>query len=44
MKNLIKALAFGLVTLVSLSALASSGGANLDHANNDLTDKRPNSK
>jgi len=39
MKNLIKALAFGLVTMVSMSALASSGGANLDHANNDLTDK-----
>jgi len=39
MKNLIKALAFGLVTLVSMSALAASGGANLDHANNDLTDK-----
>lgn len=39
MKNLIKALAFSLVTLVSMSALASSGGANLDHANNDLTDK-----
>ncbi len=39
MKNLIKAIAFGLVTLVSMSALASSGGANLDHANNDLTDK-----
>ena len=39
MKNLIKAIAFGLVTLVSVSALASSGGANLDHANNDLTDK-----
>ncbi len=39
MKNLIKAFAFGLATFVSLSALASSGGANLDHANNDLTDK-----
>jgi len=39
MKNLIKAIAFGLVTLVSMSALASSSGANLDHANNDLTDK-----
>ncbi|WP_114326792.1 cytochrome c1 [Candidatus Colwellia aromaticivorans] len=39
MKNLIKALAFGLATIVSMSALASSGGANLDHANNDLTDK-----
>ncbi len=39
MKNLIKALAFSLVTVVSMSALASSGGANLDHANNDLTDK-----
>jgi ubiquinol-cytochrome c reductase cytochrome c1 subunit len=38
MKNLIKALAFGLATIVSMSALASSGG-NLDHANNDLTDK-----
>ncbi|MGV2870506.1 cytochrome c1 [Colwellia sp. E150_009] len=39
MKNLIKALAFSLVTVVSMSALAASGGANLDHANNDLTDK-----
>jgi len=39
MKNLIKAFAFGLVTFVSMSALAASGGANLDHANNDLTDK-----
>jgi ubiquinol-cytochrome c reductase cytochrome c1 subunit len=39
MKNLIKAFAFGLATLVSMSALAASGGANLDHANNDLTDK-----
>lgn len=39
MKNLIKAFAFGLVTIVSMSALASSGGAHLDHANNDLTDK-----
>ncbi|MBL0711601.1 MAG: cytochrome c1 [Colwellia sp.] len=39
MKNLIKAIAFGLVTLVSMSALASSGGVHLDHANNDLTDK-----
>ena len=39
MKNLIKALAFSLVTAVSMSALAASGGANLDHANNDLTDK-----
>lgn len=39
MKNLIKALVFSLVTVVSMSALASSGGANLDHANNDLTDK-----
>lgn len=39
MKNLIKALAFGLATIVSLSALAASGGAHLDHANNDLTDK-----
>jgi len=39
MKNLIKAFAFGLATIVSMSALASSGGANLDHANNDLTDK-----
>ena len=39
MKNLIKAVAFGLATIVSMSALAASGGANLDHANNDLTDK-----
>lgn len=39
MKNLIKALVFSLVTVVSMSVLASSGGANLDHANNDLTDK-----
>ncbi|MBL4822605.1 MAG: cytochrome c1 [Colwellia sp.] len=39
MKNLIKAIAFGLVTLVSVSALASSGGIHLDQANNDLTDK-----
>jgi len=39
MKNLIKAIAFGLVTLVSMSALASSGGVHLDKANNDLTDK-----
>ncbi len=39
MKNLIKAIAFGLVTLVSVSALAASGGAHLDNANNDLTDK-----
>lgn len=39
MKNLIKALAFSLVTIVSMSAYAASGGANLDHANNDLTDK-----
>jgi ubiquinol-cytochrome c reductase cytochrome c1 subunit len=39
MNNLIKALAFGLATVVSMSALAASGGANLDHANNDLTDK-----
>jgi len=38
MKNLIKAIAFGLVALVSMSALASSS-AHLDHANNDLTDK-----
>ncbi len=38
MKNFIKAFIFGLAT-VSISALASSGGANLDHANNDLTDK-----
>ncbi len=38
MKNLIKAIAFGLVTLVSMSALASSS-AHLDQANNDLTDK-----
>ncbi|PHR81785.1 MAG: cytochrome c1 [Colwellia sp.] len=39
MKNLFKAIAFGLVTLVSVSALASSGGIHLDKANNDLTDK-----
>jgi len=39
MKNLIKAIAFGLVTLVSVSAVAASGGAHLDKANNDLTDK-----
>lgn len=39
MKNLIKALAFGLATIVSVSALASSGGVHLEHANNDLTDK-----
>jgi ubiquinol-cytochrome c reductase cytochrome c1 subunit len=39
MKNLIKALIFGFATVVSLSALASSGGVHLDHANNDLTDK-----
>jgi ubiquinol-cytochrome c reductase cytochrome c1 subunit len=39
MKNLIKALVFGFATVVSLSALASSGGVHLDHANNDLTDK-----
>lgn len=39
MKNLIKALAFGLATIVSVSALASSGGVHLDNANNDLTDK-----
>jgi len=38
MKNLIKAIAFGLVSLLSMSALASSS-AHLDHANNDLTDK-----
>ncbi|MEY8215387.1 MAG: cytochrome c1 [Colwellia sp.] len=38
MKNLFKAIAFGLVTLVSISALASSN-AHLDQANNDLTDK-----
>ncbi len=40
MKNLIKAaIAFGLVTLVSVSALASSGDIHLDKAKNDLTDK-----
>lgn len=39
MKNLIKAFVFGFATIVSLSALASSGGVHLDHANNDLTDK-----
>jgi ubiquinol-cytochrome c reductase cytochrome c1 subunit len=39
MKNLIKALVFGFATVVSLSALASSGGVHLDHANNDLSDK-----
>ncbi len=39
MKNLIKAFVFGLATVVSMSALASSGGVHLDHANNDLTDK-----
>jgi len=39
MKNLIKVIAFGLATIISMSVLASSGGANLDHANNDLTDK-----
>jgi ubiquinol-cytochrome c reductase cytochrome c1 subunit len=39
MKNLIKAFVFGLATVVSLSALASSGGVHLDHANNDLSDK-----
>ena len=39
MKNIIKVLAFGLATIVSVSALAASGGAKLDHANNDLTDK-----
>lgn len=39
MKNLIKAFVFGLTTVVSLSALASTGGVHLDHANNDLTDK-----
>ena len=39
MKNLIKAFVFGLTTVVSMSALASSGGIHLDHANNDLTDK-----
>ncbi|NQY88493.1 MAG: cytochrome c1 [Colwellia sp.] len=39
MKQFIKALAFGLATIVSVSALASSGGVHLDHANNDLTDK-----
>ncbi|PCH94605.1 MAG: cytochrome c1 [Gammaproteobacteria bacterium] len=39
MKNLIKAIAFGLVALVSMSALASSAGINFDKANNDLTDK-----
>jgi len=38
MKNLFKAIAFGLVTLVSMSVLASSG-VHLDNANNDLTDK-----
>lgn len=39
MKNLIKAFVFGLATVVSMSALASSGGVHLDSANNDLTDK-----
>jgi len=39
MKNLIKAFVFGLATVVSMSALASSGGVHLDHANNDLSDK-----
>ena len=39
MKNLIKAFAFGLATTMSLSVIAASGGANLDRANNDLTDK-----
>ena len=39
MKNLIKAFVFGLATVVSLSALASSGGIHLDNANNDLSDK-----
>jgi len=39
MKNLIKAFVFGLATVMSTSALAASGGANLDHANNDLSDK-----
>ena len=39
MKNLIKAFVFGLATVVSTSALAASGGASLDHANNDLSDK-----
>lgn len=39
MKNLIKALAFGLAAIVSVSALAASGGIHLDKANNDLADK-----
>ncbi|MDX2369693.1 MAG: cytochrome c1, partial [Colwellia sp.] len=39
MKNLIKAFVFGLATVVSMSALAASGGVHLDSANNDLTDK-----
>jgi ubiquinol-cytochrome c reductase cytochrome c1 subunit len=39
MKNLIKAFVFGLATVVSMSALASSSGVHLDHANNDLSDK-----
>lgn len=38
MKNLIKALVFGLSSILSMSAVAASG-AQLDHANNDLTDK-----
>ena len=39
MKNLLKVVAFGLATIISMSVLASSGGASLDHANNDLSDK-----
>ena len=38
MKNLIKVIAFGLVTLVSQSALAAGPSMALDKANNDLTD------
>mgnify|MGYP003631182261 FL=1 len=39
MKNLIKAFAFGLTIVMSVSAFASSGGVHLEQANNDLTDK-----
>tara|TARA_R110001583_G_scaffold43107_1_gene137031 strand:+ start:9177 stop:9887 length:711 start_codon:yes stop_codon:yes gene_type:complete len=39
MKNLIKAFAFGLTIVMSVSAFASSGGVHLEQANNDLTNK-----
>jgi len=39
MKKLIRAFTFGIFALVPMLTLASSGGANLDKAGNDLTDK-----